>query len=70
MLKKLNLVSLILFGAIFSLTACSTIPGETQTEQIQTIDELVESTLTDLYKQSPEAQKPKHKLKALSVMPL
>ena len=56
MFKKLRLVTFVLVVAIFGLTACSTIPGETKIEQIQTIDELIENTLADLYQQNPEAR--------------
>jgi len=55
-LKKLASITLVLLLAIFSLTSCSTIPGDTKQEQIQTIDELVDNTLTDLYEQNPEAR--------------
>jgi len=55
-LKKLTLVTLILVVGITGLTACSTVPGETKAEQIQTIDALVDNTLTDLYQQNPEAR--------------
>lgn len=55
-LKKLTLVTLTLIVGIAGLTACSTIPGETKVEQIQTIDELVDNTLADLYQQNPEAR--------------
>ena len=54
--KKLTLVILTMVVGIIGLTACSTIPGETKTEQIKTIDELVENTLADLYEQNPEAR--------------
>ena len=36
---------------IAALSGCASIPGETGEEQLQTIDELVERTLSDLYKQ-------------------
>jgi lipid-binding SYLF domain-containing protein len=36
---------------VASLSGCASVPGETREEQVQTIDELVERTLTDLYKQ-------------------
>lgn len=56
MCNKLSLATMALLVAIMSLTACSTIPGETKTEQILTIDELVQNTLADLYQQNPEAK--------------
>jgi len=39
------------------MSGCASIPGETGEEQVQTIDELVERTLPDLYKQEPKARK-------------
>ncbi|NRA21552.1 MAG: hypothetical protein HRU05_13820 [Oceanospirillaceae bacterium] len=56
MCNKLSLATMALLVAIMSLTACSTIPGETKTEQILTIDELLKNTLADLYQQNPEAK--------------
>jgi hypothetical protein len=38
------------------MSGCSSIPGATGEEQVQTIDELVNRTLPDLYKQEPETQ--------------
>lgn len=55
-LKKFTLITLTLGLTLLGLTACSTIPGDTNAEQVQTIDELVENTLTDLYEQNPEAK--------------
>ena len=43
----------IAFTALASLAGCGGIPGATGEEQIHTIDELVERTLSDLYKQEP-----------------
>jgi lipid-binding SYLF domain-containing protein len=41
---------------IAGLSACASIPGETGEEQAQTIDQLVERTLPDLYKQEPKTE--------------
>jgi len=54
--KKITLITLTLAVTLFGLIACSAIPGDTNAEQIQTIDELVETTLRDLYEQNPEAK--------------
>ncbi len=49
------------FGAVLALAlllnvGCATIPGKSGSEQVVTIDELVEKTLSDLYAQSPQAK--------------
>lgn len=41
---------------IACLAGCASVPGETREEQVQTIDELVERTLSDLYKQEAETR--------------
>ena len=41
------IVTVLLLG----LSGCASVPGDTREEQILTIDELVETTLSDLYKQ-------------------
>jgi lipid-binding SYLF domain-containing protein len=38
------------------MSGCTSIPGETGEQQRQTIDELVERTLPDLYKQEPKSR--------------
>ena len=38
------------------LSGCASIPGDTGQEQVQTIEELVERTLADLYKQEPATE--------------
>ena len=43
----------IAFTTLAGLAGCASIPGGTGEEQVQTIDELVERTLSDLYKQEP-----------------
>ncbi|RTL00909.1 MAG: hypothetical protein EKK59_03745 [Neisseriaceae bacterium] len=35
------------------LSACASVPGDTGTEQAQTVEQLVERTLADLYRQEP-----------------
>lgn len=46
------------FVAIFflGLAGCASVPGDTREEQVQTIDELIDTTLVDLYKQNPAAE--------------
>lgn len=46
----------ILLFLVISMSGCASIPGETGKEQVQTIDELVERTLPDLYKQEPKTR--------------
>jgi hypothetical protein len=41
---------------VAGLSGCATVPGETREEQVQTIDELVERTLSDLYRQEAETR--------------
>jgi len=43
----------IAFTTLAGLAGCAGIPGATGEEQVQTIEELVERTLSDLYKQEP-----------------
>jgi hypothetical protein len=38
------------------MTGCASIPGNTRTEQVETIDALVKRTLDDLYKQNPKTK--------------
>ena len=45
-----------MFCLVFTMSGCSSIPGATGKEQAQTIDELVERTLPDLYKQEPKTR--------------
>jgi len=54
--KKIASITWIICLYIFGLSACSSIPGEHKADQIQTIDQLVERTLEDLYQQTPEAR--------------
>ncbi len=51
-IKVLAIVSVLVLG----LSGCASVPGDTREEQIQTIDELVETTLLDLYKQDPATE--------------
>ena len=48
----LAFVSVLLVG----LSGCASVPGDTREEQVQTIDELVDTTLVDLYKQEPSTE--------------
>jgi lipid-binding SYLF domain-containing protein len=43
-----------LWSLIVGMSGCASIPGETAAQQAQTIDKLVERTLSDLYKQDPK----------------
>lgn len=43
-------------AVVFFLSSCATIPGKTNAEQVETIDQLVSRTLADLYKQDPKAK--------------
>lgn len=59
--REINLKSMIVvlaFAAVLllGLSGCASVPGETREEQVQTIDELIDTTLFDLYKQDPEAK--------------
>jgi lipid-binding SYLF domain-containing protein len=44
------------FFLVAGMAGCVSIPGKTGEEQVQTIDELVEKTLSDLYKQDPKTR--------------
>jgi lipid-binding SYLF domain-containing protein len=60
-LRMLHLSSLTLIGCsllllIVGMTGCASIPGKTGEEQVQTIDELVARTLSDIYKQTPKTR--------------
>ena len=54
-IKKNWLTATFLFFA-FAVSGCGSIPGETPSEQEETIDLLVERTLADLYKQDPNLE--------------
>jgi lipid-binding SYLF domain-containing protein len=54
-------------GAI-ALSGCASIPGKTRQEQIQTMDQLVEETLSDLYKQYPASREQIQKSVGYAVM--
>jgi lipid-binding SYLF domain-containing protein len=41
---------------VAALSGCAGIPGGTRAQEVQTIDELVERTLSDLYKQEPKTR--------------
>jgi lipid-binding SYLF domain-containing protein len=55
-MRMLALTACSLLFLFAGLTGCAGVPGETREEQVQTIDELVERTLPDLYKQEPETR--------------
>jgi len=38
------------------LSGCASIPGKTEAQQVKTIDELIDRTLPDLYKQDPNTK--------------
>ena len=55
-MRSLALTGYTLLFLVSSMSGCSSIPGATGEEQMQAIDELVERTLPDLYKQDPKAR--------------
>ena len=55
-MRSLALTGSMLLFLVISMSGCSSIPGATREEQVQTIDELVERTLPDLYKQEPKTR--------------
>jgi lipid-binding SYLF domain-containing protein len=54
-MKKLTL-ALVAAGTAMAVAGCTTIPGETQQEQVQTIEQLVAKTLVDLERQNPQTK--------------
>lgn len=54
--RSSTLLGCSLWFLVAGLSGCAGIPGATGEEQVQTIDELVERTLPDLYKQEPKAR--------------
>ena len=54
--RLLALKGYVLLFLISTLSGCASVPGETGEQQMQAIDELVERTLPDLYKQEPKAR--------------
>jgi lipid-binding SYLF domain-containing protein len=55
-LRSTALIGLTLWFLIVGMFGCAGVPGNTGAEQEQTIDELVERTLSDLYKQEPKTK--------------
>jgi hypothetical protein len=50
------------------LAGCASVPGKTNAEQVETIDQLVQRTLLDLYKQYPESKENMAKSVGYSIM--
>lgn len=55
-MRSLTLIACTLLCLGIGATGCAGIPGESGQEQVETIDTLVERTLTDLYEQEPGAR--------------
>jgi lipid-binding SYLF domain-containing protein len=55
-LKPKRLVSAFVAALVLGLAGCASVPGDNREEQVQTIDELVDTTLVDLYKQDPTTE--------------
>src|SRR4051794_5176795 len=53
-LSMLTRYSVLFF--IVGISGCASVPGKTGAEQAQTINELVDRTLSDLYKQEPNTE--------------
>jgi len=51
-----TLIACSLWFLVAGLSGCANVPGETREDQVQTIDELVERTLSDLYKQEEDTR--------------
>jgi lipid-binding SYLF domain-containing protein len=49
-------ISFAVLFLVAGAAGCASIPGKTGEEQVQTIDELVDRTLSDLYKQEPKTR--------------
>jgi lipid-binding SYLF domain-containing protein len=54
--KNLSWFAGVLVLLALGLSGCGSIPGETEEEQVETIDALVERTLADLYNQDPKTK--------------
>lgn len=52
-MKAFMILAVLVFSVSMLMSGCATIPGATKQEQVMTIDELVENTLADLYKEDP-----------------
>jgi lipid-binding SYLF domain-containing protein len=55
-MRSYTITASILLFIIVALSGCTSIPGETGEEQAETIDALVERTLSDLYEQEPDTK--------------
>ena len=55
-MRPYTITGSILLFTIVGLSGCTSIPGESGAEQVETIDALVERTLVDLYKQEPKTK--------------
>lgn len=55
--KQLLWIAAAIIFLQLGVSGCTSVPGETEDEQVETIDALIERTLSDLYKQSPETKK-------------
>lgn len=55
-LKSKRLVSAFVAALVLALAGCAVVPGDNREEQVQTIEELVDTTLVDLYKQDPATE--------------
>ena len=52
-LKRASPIGLGAIPLLLFLGGCATVPGKTKTDQIQTVDQLIETTLADLVSQNP-----------------
>ena len=55
-LRSLPLIGCSLWLLFVGMSGCASVPGKTGEEQAQTIEELVERTLSDLYRQEPKTR--------------
>lgn len=55
-MRSYTITASLLVFIIVGLSGCTSIPGETGAEQVETIDALVERTLADLYQQEPNTR--------------
>lgn len=55
--KRTNPIGWGAIPMLLLLGGCATVPGKTTADQIQTVDQLIETTLADLVRQNPDAQK-------------
>jgi len=56
MYKKYQSLLIFTLLVIIGFTGCVKVPGETREDQVITIDQLVKSTLEDLYEQNPKTK--------------